>query len=149
MDVGSHRIDLLIDLLGEPVRVDAHCSQRSLFYGVDDVDDVETLTLIFEGGPQATLQCLFGTPVDPDVFQIIGTEGYLEATPLNDGQLTIKTAVGVTHESHPPHKNFNSPLIADFVNAVQKGDEPLIDGRSGLKVNHVMEQAYLAAKLNR
>ncbi|PHS04970.1 MAG: dehydrogenase [Blastopirellula sp.] len=150
MDVGSHRIDLLIDLLGEPpLKVDAHCSQRSLFYGDDDVDDVETLTLIFPGGIQATLQCLFGTPVDPDVFQIIGTEGYLEATPLNDGRLTIKTAAGVKHESHPPHKNFNSPLIADFVKAVQKGHDPLIDGRSGMKVNHVMEQAYLAAKLNR
>jgi len=139
MDVGSHRLDLLIDLLGTPKNVLAHHSRVDQSY---ESENVSSLLLEFDGGVQVTLKCLFGAAVDPDVWTMIGTTGIAHATPLNGGKLMLARPGETTHEEHPPHENFNAPLIADFVAAIAEGRPPQVDGSAGLQVNQAIGQAY-------
>jgi len=139
MDVGSHRLDLLIDLLGQPNRVLAHHSRVDQTY---ESENVSSLLMEFSGGVQVTLKCLFGAAVDPDVWTMIGTAGVVHATPLNAGQLTIVRQGEQTQESLPPADNFNAPLIADFVAGIQAEHAPSVDGEAGLRVNQAISQAY-------
>lgn len=143
MDVGSHRLDLLLDLLGPVKSVKAETSRVAADY---ESENVATLALTFRGGVQCALQCLFGAAVDPDVFTLVGTRGTLDATPLNTGTLRLSTAEGTTEEKLPPADNFSAPLIADFVSAIQNVHDPLVTAKHAIEVNEVMERAYRSAR---
>lgn len=143
MDVGSHRLDLLLDLLGPVKSVKAETSKVAVDY---ESENVATLALSFGGGVQCGLQCLFGAAVDPDVFTMVGTRGTLDVTPLNEGTLRLTTAEGTTEEKLPPAENFSGPLIADFVSAIEQVRDPLVTAKHAIAVNQVMEQAYRSAR---
>lgn len=142
MDIGSHRLNLFLDLLGPVADVRGFCDTVA---GDFAADDLAVFTLAFESGPAGILQCYFGVPLDPDEFVVLGTGGRLSATPLNSGELRIETAEGVASESHPPQANYNLPLITDFVAAIADDRAPRVDGHEGRATNEVLERAYAAA----
>ena len=85
----------------------------------------------------------YAAEMDPDEFTVIGTSGWLTSSPLNGGSLRIlRSRQEVEHEEHPPHANFNAPLIADFVQAIRDDTAPRVCGEEGLRTNAIMEQAY-------
>ncbi len=139
MDVGSHRLNLFLDLLGPISDVSGYCETVA---GDFAADDAAMLTVRFASGALGSLQCYFGVPVDPDEFVVVGTGGRLVATPLNSGNLVIETAGGVETESHPPSQNFNLPLVTDFVAAIRDGRAPRVDGGEGRATNEVIERGY-------
>ncbi len=139
MDVGSHRLNLFLDLLGPISDVSGFCETVA---GDFPADDAAVLTVRFASGPLGSLQCYFGVPVDPDEFVVVGSGGRLVATPLNRGDLVIETASGIETESHPPAENFNLPLITDFVAAIAEGRAPRVDGPEGRATNEVIERGY-------
>jgi len=142
MDIGSHRLNLLINLFGSVRSVKAHCNYTPESYLAENVAAV---TVQFQGRVVANLICLFGTPADPDEFTVIGTKGRLTSRPLNDGELEIQIGSDVTTESHPPSDNFNSPLIADFAAAVAEKRKPMVSGEEGRETNEAIERAYINA----
>lgn len=139
MDIGSHRLNLFLDLFGPISDVRGFCQTRA---GDFAADDSAVFTVRFAQGCLGSLQCYFGVAVDPDEFVVVGTGGRLVATPLNDGNLAIETAAGVEVEAHPPEENFNLPLITDFVGAIRDNRSPLVDGDEGRATNEVIERAY-------
>ncbi len=139
MDIGSHRINLLLDMFGEVADVKAFCSTITASY---DSEDCASLVIRFRSGVHGTLQCLFGARVDPDEFTVIGTQGRMSSSPLNGGDLSIRTTKDHRVESHPPHDNFNFPLIADFVDAIREDRDPTVSGEEGRAANVVMQLAY-------
>jgi len=139
MDIGSHRINIMLDVFGEVESVKSICSTVAADY---DAEDCASLVMKFRSGIHGSLQCFFGSACDPDEFAVMGTKGRLVSAPLNEGELTIQTAEGVRVESHPPAKNFNAPLIADFVAAIQENRPPRVSGEEGCATNLVMELAY-------
>ncbi len=139
MDVGSHRINLFLHLMGQVTAVRAFCETVAASY---EVDDTAAVLMKFETGATGMLQCHFGVPFDPDEFAITGDAGRLTANPLNGDTLTIATADGVRTESHPPDSNFCTPLVADFVSAILEDRPPRVAGLEGLATNAVMDQAY-------
>lgn len=139
MDVGSHRLNLFLDLLGPISDVSGFCETVA---GDFPADDAAVLTVRFASGALGSLQCYFGVPVDPDEFVVVGSGGRLVATPLNGGDLVIETASGIETESHPPAENFNLPLITDFVAAIAEGRAPRVDGPEGRATNEVIERGY-------
>lgn len=143
MDIGSHRLDLFLDLLGEVIEVKAHCSTLAGDY---QGEDCATLTMTFASGCHGTLQCFFRTPVELDDFTVIGTKGRMTSSPLNDGQLLIDIPPHSSVEDLKPCANFHAPLITDFREAVELDRAPKIPGEEGLKVNEVMEKAYNDAR---
>ncbi len=146
MDIGSHRLNLFVDLLGEPIAVKAVCGTVAASYAADDC---ATLVMQFANGVHGNLQVYFGAQVDPDEFAIMGTKGRLVARPLNGSRLDIDLGSEQRSEEHPPSANFNAPLIADFVAAIQEHRDPEVSGDEGRKTNAVMEQAYENAEVGR
>lgn len=142
MDIGSHRINLLLDMFGEVASVKAFCNSVAADY---QADDCATLIFQFCGGMHGSLQCLFGTPVDPDEFSVWGTRGRLVAAPLNGAELHIYTDSGCRTEEHPPAANLNAPLIADFVEGIENGRPPEVTGEEGRAATRVMDLAYANA----
>ncbi|MDA0588511.1 MAG: Gfo/Idh/MocA family oxidoreductase [Planctomycetota bacterium] len=152
MDIGSHRIDLFLTLFGPIVGAgpDGNSSGVKAFCGTVaadyDSDDLAHVIVQFESGVHGSLQCYFGSIVDPDEFAILGTKGRLVSRPLNGGELRIEKGSETSVEQHPPSVNFNTPLIADFVTAILEDRTPSVPGEQGRDVNRVMELAYAAAR---
>ena len=139
MDIGSHRINLLLDVFGKIDEVKSQCGTVAADY---NAEDSATLLLRFHSGIHGSLQCFFGPNCDPDELSVIGTKGRLVSAPLNDGGLTIQTVDGIRSEQHPPASNFNTPLIADFVTAIRENRVPRVSGEEGRATNLVIERAY-------
>ncbi|TWU09880.1 1,5-anhydro-D-fructose reductase [Allorhodopirellula heiligendammensis] len=138
MDIGSHRIDVFLQLMGD---IDA--VQSSMMDAPDfEAEQVATVMLGFQNGAHGVLQCFFGTINSPDRLEIIGTDGRITVEDLNQGDLTLFTADGVTVESHPPASNLHRPLIEEFSQAVSENRSPAISGRTGRKTNEIMQRAY-------
>ncbi|MCA9267853.1 MAG: Gfo/Idh/MocA family oxidoreductase [Planctomycetales bacterium] len=143
MDIGSHRINLLLDLFGPATDVAALCATVAAGY---EAEDVATLALRFADGPQASLTCVFGAPTDPDEFSILGTRGRIAIAPLNGSDLVIETAAGRRVETHPAPANLHAPLVADFAAAVLAGRPPTVSGEEGRATTAVMDRAYASAR---
>jgi predicted dehydrogenase len=132
-DVGSHRIDLMNYLFGDPVRVSAHLS--TLVHPVA-VEDNATVMIEYEDGVRGIVDVRWHAQPARDEFRIRGTEGEIDLTPLNGPGLVFPGGV----ESHPPHANIHYPSIEDFVSAVLEGRAPLSSGASALPAEWVMER---------
>jgi predicted dehydrogenase len=139
MDIGSHRLDLFVSMFGPVSQIKAVCGTVAANYNADD----STLAILrFESGIHGSLQCYFGSDVDPDEFTVLGTKGRLVSRPLNGGELRIERANETAVEQHPPNSNFNLPLITDFVQSINSGGQPKVSGEQGRAVNRLMELAY-------
>ncbi|MEQ8789557.1 MAG: Gfo/Idh/MocA family oxidoreductase [Pirellulaceae bacterium] len=143
MDIGSHRINLLLHLFGEVAEVVAVCGNIASRY---EAEDAASLLIAFSSGVQASLQCLFGPADDPDYFSIVGTEGRVTCVPLNGGELVVERGGERRLESLPPHENFCLPLVKDFIAAIKEGRDPLVGGDEGRLTNLIMETAYQDAR---
>ena len=142
MDIGSHRIDLFTELFGPVKNVRACVRTVAAEY---EADDCAILSCEFKSGQLGSLQCFFGTELECDEFSVMGTKGKISCSPLNAGELLIESSSGLRRERHPPHENFNVPLIEDFVAAIQTQQPPRISGALGRETNAVMDAAYALA----
>ncbi len=143
MDVGSHRLNLFLHLGGPISSVKAHCGTVAASY---EAEDCASLTMAFASGMQGMLECYFGTAIDYDEFAVIGTAGHAHTNSLNDGELTIRVGQQQRVETWAPAANFNAPLIADFVAAIEQHQPPRVSGEEGLETNAVIQAAYHDAK---
>jgi len=142
MDIGSHRLNLFLDLFGEIRDVRAVCGTLHAGY---DADNLVSLIAEFGSGVHGVLQCYFGCAVDPDEFAIQCTQGRIVARPLNGSSLEIQTSEGIRREQHDPPDNLNGPLIEDFSLSILNQRPPRVTGEEGLLVNQVIERAYASA----
>ncbi|MEM6471846.1 MAG: Gfo/Idh/MocA family oxidoreductase [Planctomycetota bacterium] len=142
MDIGSHRLDLLIDLFGYPTEVAGLTTSSPTF----ESEQAATAVMKFESQCIGTLQCYFGTTNTPDRLEIIATDGRVQIEDLNGGELLLHDSNGTHHESHPPATNFHAPLIADFTAALTTGSDPTVTGERGMQTNRLLESIYRTAK---
>jgi predicted dehydrogenase len=145
MDLGSHRIDLLIHLLGE-VR-SARGELRNLRFTKRSVEDHATAVLAFAGdgerrAPTAVVTATHCLDRPEDRFVIYGTEGTLEAANLGSGALRVSSrAVERTYEL-PPHPNLHAPLVREFNLALLEGRDPMVTGDEGARASRVLDRIY-------
>ena len=142
MDIGSHRIQLFLELFGPVAKIKSICSPAT---GNDEVENRAVIVLRFQNGIIGSLICSFADSGYIDEFRVIGTQGRLEVSPLNSGRLIVVKEGLERIENHPPAANLHEPLIADFVAAIQETRRPRVSGEDGRDVNQVIEQAYKAA----
>ena len=143
MDLGSHRINLLVDLFGMPSEVKALTDTLTADY---ETEDSATLAMRFPQGPHATMHCLFGTTANVDSFSVIGTTGELTADPLGGERLTVRVEGETTLETHARDPNTHAMLIADFSAAIAENRPPRVSGEEGRAASEVMQRAYAAAE---
>jgi len=142
MDVGSHRIDLLNYIFGEPVLAGAALSRQTHHTPEFKVEDNATVTLEYTGefGPvRAVLDVRWNSRVARDDFRIYGTDGEMDLTPLNKGEIRYPGG----SESHPPDDNFHAPIIRHFTSVLEEGVELISSGETALVTDRIMSEVYL------
>ena len=139
-DIASHRIDVLNFLFGRPVKVSAHLANTVHHYAVEDS---ATLLIEYEGGVRGVCDVRWNSRVSRDEFRIVGTDGELELTPLNEPRLV--TPAG--EEQLPPHANLHYPLIENFVSAVLDGVPLASSGETALATDAVTQAAVSGSAL--
>jgi 1,5-anhydro-D-fructose reductase (1,5-anhydro-D-mannitol-forming) len=133
-DIGSHRIDLLNFLFGQPQRVSGHLSHAVHHYAVEDN---ATVMIDYENGVRGVVDVRWHSRVKRDECRIRGTEGEMDLTPLNGPELVYPGG----REHLPPHVNLHYPMLENFVDAVF-GKLPLLaSGASSIWTDWVTERA--------
>lgn len=133
-DIASHRIDVLNFLFGEPQRAVGYLSNAVHHY---PVEDNATVMIDYAGGVRGMVDVRWHSKVKRDECRIRGTEGEMELTPLNGPELIYPGG----WESILVHANVHSPLIENFVDAVE-GKAPLIaSGAASFWTDWVTERA--------
>ena len=133
-DIGSHRIDVLNFLFGQPQRVSGHLSNAVHHYAVEDN---ATVMIDYEDGVRGVVDVRWHSRVKRDECRIRGTEGEMDLTPLNGPELVYPGG----REHLPPHVNLHYPLLENFVDAVF-GKVPLLaSGASSIWTDWVTERA--------
>lgn len=145
VDTGSHRLDLLCWMLGEPERVAAFAERREMPIGVPDM---ESLLIRMASGVHVVTRHGYRTP-SRDEFEITGTLGTLSATSVDGPALRLTTADRCDRWDLPKHANVHFPLIDDFARQILAGKSPRFDGLDGLQASRIIETAYESARSER
>jgi predicted dehydrogenase len=143
-DIASHRIDLLNDFFGEPKRVTGQIA--TLVQSVP-VEDNATVLIEHASGVRSVVDVRWHSHITQDEFVVRGTDGEIDLSPLNSGQIRIS---GCAPESHPPHPNLHFPCVENFVTAVL-GNNPGVlraTGRTSLWTDYVTEQIMSSAPIS-
>ncbi|MBZ5561379.1 MAG: Gfo/Idh/MocA family oxidoreductase [Acidobacteriia bacterium] len=133
-DIGSHRIDVLNFLFGEPQRVTAQLANAVHALAVEDS---ATLLIEYRSKVRGIVDVRWNSHVKRDECRIIGTDGEMDLTPLNGPELVFPGG----RELLPPHTNVHFPCIKNFVDAVLDGAPLLSSGATALWTDWVTQQA--------
>jgi predicted dehydrogenase len=141
-DIGSHRIDLLNYVFGEPQRVSAHLSN---VVHATAVEDCATVMIEYGNKVRGIVDVRWNTRVKRDEFRILGTDGEMDLTPLSGPELVYPGG----REDLPTHANIHFPCIENYVAAVLDGAPLLASGESSLWTDWVTEQAVASSAQSR
>jgi predicted dehydrogenase len=133
-DIGSHRIDVLNFLFGDPSGATGYVSNAVHHYAVEDN---ATVMIDYAGGVRGIVDVRWNSKVSRDECRIRGTEGEMDLSPLNGPELTYPGG----RESLPPHANLHYPMIENFVDAVLGKASLLASGESSFWTDWVIERA--------
>ena len=139
MDIGSHRIDLLVGLLGLPSEVTAWTRRHDYPY---PVDSSALVMMQFGGRTQAVANFNWNTRGKADDLEVYGTRGRIVASPLNAPELRIETQERVETLSFPRPDNVHLPLIRNFGECLRGESTPRVSGEEGEKTSRVLEAIY-------
>lgn len=140
MDFGSHRLELLVTLLGTVESVSGWSDK--ILFPEREVEDSAGATLKFKSGARASLLISHAAMEPRDVVDVYLSEGSLHVGELNTGELRIVRRDGTTIESLPPHANLHQPLVEDFVNAIRESRTPGVTGEDGREVQRLLTEVY-------
>ncbi len=140
-DVGSHRLDLLCLLLGEPAVTGARTGRRFPLGAERDV----RARLAWPSGATGQVDTVWGPEPRRDHLRLTFDGGHLELDPLDSGNVR-GTVDGVTVEEFlPPPANLHIPLMADFARSVRDGTAPICPVRDAAAVDRLISAVYAAA----
>ncbi len=145
VDTGSHRLDLLCWMLGEPDRIAAFAECRELPIAAPDM---ESLLIRMHSGVHVVTRHGYRTH-SPDRFEITGTEGTLCATPVDGPELHLIRNGEEQLWELPKHDNVHFPLFDDFTRRLLAGEPPRYDGSGGMQASRIIEAAYESARSGR
>ncbi len=143
MDMGSHRIDLLIYLLGEIEKVSAFIETIHCKYSVEDS---AVIILKFKSGPQGIVSFNWNIKKGIDELEIYGTNGKILAKPLDSGRLEVYAEDRMETFILPAPKPTHLGVVRNFVKNLQSGRKMVCPGREGIKTNQVIQAAYESSK---
>jgi predicted dehydrogenase len=140
-DIGSHRLDLLVGLLDQPVSVAAFMATRHHDW---QVEDAALVTMQMRCGAVAEAGVFANVGPRRDEFEVWGTEAAALLRPL-DTTIEIVRGNETVTENLPPAANVHYPLVDDFVLAVETGSPLRCPGREGVKTTRIIEAALASA----
>ncbi len=166
MNQGVHYVDLLQWIMGPVERVFARC--RTAAHERIEVEDIAVAVLSFAGGAVGVLEASTAVyPGLPERLEITGTggsaivqEGRLRVCELKDekgetppygAKLSEIDGPGVGGAADPAAISHvgHRAQIADLLEAVETGREPLIDGPEGRRALEIIIAVYESARTGR
>ena len=141
-DIGSHRIDVLNFLFGEPQRVAA---QLSNVIHATPVEDCATVLIEYACKVRGIVDVRWNSHLKKDEFRILGADGEMDLTPLSGPSLVYPGG----REELPAHANLHFPCIENYVAAVLDGAPLRASGESSLWTDWVTEQAVASSARSR
>jgi 1,5-anhydro-D-fructose reductase (1,5-anhydro-D-mannitol-forming) len=138
-DIGSHRIDVLNFLFGQPRRACGFLSNVVHRYAVEDN---ATVMIDYADGVRGIVDVRWHSKIRCDECRIRGTEGEMELSPLNGPELVYPGG----KESLPVHQNVHLPLIENFVDAVERKGSLVASGAEAYWTDWITERAKHSAE---
>lgn len=138
-DFGCHRIEVLLDLLGNII--DVKSTLANAFFD-RDVEDTATAMFQFERGTCGTLTVTHAAREPQDTLDLFFTNGSIHIPVLNEGTMRLLTGDADRIETHPNHPNIHQPLIEDFALAVLANRDPIVTGEIGRAVASIEQKIY-------
>ncbi|MBB4276726.1 Gfo/Idh/MocA family protein [Rhizobium mongolense] len=149
-----HTLDLLVSLAGLPDEVRAYTTTSKVHRM--ETEDLAMAAIRFASGAIGTVSattCAY--PGYPDEIDVIGTRGMARidgrrlAASFHDGtEISIEDEAAGGAGADPmafPHDHHRF-LLADFLDAVEDGREPCVNGREALKVHRLIDAIVVAAQ---
>lgn len=135
-DIGSHMIDIIIFLLGQPVEVIGRSQNQSKAH---DSNDMTSALMRFENGVQGVLQLSFNAYSRQDELWISGEEGSLRLSIMGYEPLVYEHD-GLREEIDlPMPEHVQQPLITRVVNTLLHQDDLDATGLSPLQTQEILE----------
>jgi 1,5-anhydro-D-fructose reductase (1,5-anhydro-D-mannitol-forming) len=137
LDLGSHTIDLIDDLLGPLDEVAGAAASIASDYAVEDA-----VTMSFKaGGVPGAASWNFASAVSRDQLRITGTDGAIEFAVFENAPVRLETAEGTRlfERAHPAH--VQQPLIQSVVDDLMGRDVCPSTGESARRASRVLDQA--------
>ncbi|MDP6778776.1 MAG: Gfo/Idh/MocA family oxidoreductase [Candidatus Latescibacteria bacterium] len=141
-DMGTHMFDVMIGLLGMPVRVYARCENVVHDW---DVEDTASVVMTMENGAQATASFSWGSKTWRHEFEIVGTEAKVYWHPYDSGEVVKTVGRDVEALDLAPAQNVHQPIVEDFVGAIQQGRPPACPLSEAAKTNVLVDAIYRSA----
>ncbi len=141
-DMGTHMFDVMIGLLGMPVKVHATCDNLVHDW---DVEDTASVTMTLEGGAQVSASFSWGSKTWRHEFEIVGTEAKVYWHPYDSGEVVKTVGRDVETLDLAPAENVHQPIVEDFVQAVQEGRPPACPLPEAVKTNVLVDAIYRSA----
>ena len=153
-DMGCHKFDMLVDILGTPKSVYGIMNTLTHEY---EVEDSCSAILEMENGAHCLASFNWNSKIWADEFEILGTNGKILLNPCDSENLTVqlnpKVVKGIGKEETSVvkfnHPNVHYPLVEDFVDAVLNDRQPKISGEEGFKTNKILTAIEESAKTGR
>ena len=135
-DIGSHMIDSILFLLGEPVEVLGRSNNLSR---ARDTDDLSSALMRFASGVQGTLQLSFNAAQAIDRLWISGSRGSLTLSIMGYEPLLFEQAGQTESIDFPLLQHVQQPLITRVVNTLLGRDDLDSTGASALQTQEILE----------
>jgi predicted dehydrogenase len=142
-DVGSHRLDLLIQMMGDVTSVAAMV--EAVHFDIP-VDDSSALLMQFESGAQGIGMFYWNVGSYVDALEVAGTAGRLIATSVGQGELLLARGTDTEQFHLPPPEITHLPLVEHYVAAIISGEPNALPGEEGLKTTAVIQAADTSAR---
>jgi predicted dehydrogenase len=136
VDLGSHMLDFLDDLLGPITSVKGNAGNQAGYF---EAEDTVTASFAFESGVQGVGSWCFVGPEWRDLTEIVGTKGTIGYSTFDANPVTL-VAGDRTEEfaiPFPPH--VQQPLIQTVVDALNGEGECPSTGESGARTSRVID----------
>jgi predicted dehydrogenase len=137
-DIGSHRLDLLVWLLGEPSGVRATLGDRF----PAGAERAARMSLSWQSGARAEVEVAWATGHAYDRLTVEFDGGRLTLDPLDSGWIRGTVEGLPIEERLPPAANPHAPLMADFALSVRRGTAPICPVGDAAIVDRLLATAY-------
>lgn len=138
VDTGSHRVDVIVSLLGE---VDEVCGVATTFDPECRVEQAVSLCLRFRSGAQCVVTGDFYSRRRADRLEIIGTEGKVFAERLGEHAFVLQSGEARETFSFDPYPAPHLGLIRHIEEVLLDGKTNESSGRDGLITEKVLDAA--------
>ncbi len=136
VDVGSHRLDILLHLLGDAAEVTGYADNR---LRVAPAEDSVVFALRLRSGAQVSGSFHFATALRRDVLEIYGTEGTAVFDPFDAETFTLVGGKASGAYRQPTPSPTHLPFVQALVRAYNGADVPHVTGVEGAKATRIMD----------